>query len=109
AVDVDGLPALLGELDRELDREAVRRNEHERLLAGDHVLAGERLELLQPARERFAEALLLEPDDSLDLVSVLGQLWVHVAHLLDDDARQTVDAVEPDPLPVLHRAPDDAS
>ena len=67
-------PALLGELLRQLDREAVRRGEHERVLGRDRVLARELLEHLQPARERLAEALLLLPDDTLDLGGVLAQL-----------------------------------
>ncbi len=39
AVDVDRLAPLLGELDRELEREAVRRGERERLLARDRLVA----------------------------------------------------------------------
>ncbi len=57
---------------RELDREAVGRGEREGLLAGDRLAAGELVELLQAARERLAEALLLEPDDALDLGGVLA-------------------------------------
>ena len=39
AVDVDRLPALLGELLRQLDREAVGRGQGERVLGGDRLLA----------------------------------------------------------------------
>ena len=73
-VDVDGLPALLGELDRELEREAVRGGEREGVLARDRLLAGELLEDLQPALERLLEALLLGLHDPLDLVRVLDEL-----------------------------------
>ena len=45
-VDVDGLASLLGELHRQLDREAVGRGEGECLLARDRVLAGELVEFL---------------------------------------------------------------
>ena len=62
-VDVDGLAALLGELDRELEREAVGGGERERVLARDRVLAGELVEDLEAALERLAEALLLRLDD----------------------------------------------
>src|SRR5439155_25576665 len=44
AIDVDGLAALLRELDRQLDRKAERRRERECVLAGDRTLAGELLE-----------------------------------------------------------------
>ena len=50
--------------------------------------AGELVELLLAARERLAEALLLEPDDALDLGGVLAQLGVGVAHLLDRRRRR---------------------
>src|SRR5262249_35686711 len=73
----------------------------------DRVLARELLELLRAPRERLAEALLLEADDTLDLVGMLAQLGIRVAHLLDDDAAEPVDVVEADALPVLHRAADD--
>ena len=109
AVDVDGLATLLGELLRELDREAVRRREHEGVVGGDRVLAGELLELLQPARERLTEALLLLFHDVLDLGGVLAQLGVGVGHLLDHDGRQPVHVLEPDALAVLHGAADDAA
>ena len=93
-----GWPRSSASSDGQLDREPVRRRERERLLGADRVLAGELLEHLQPARERLAEPLLLELDDALDLGGVLAQLRVRVAHLLDDDGREPVDAVEPDPL-----------
>ena len=64
AVDVDGLAALLGELLRQLDREAVGGGEREGVLARDRLAAGELLELLQAALQRLAEALLLDADDA---------------------------------------------
>ncbi len=108
AVDVDGLPALLGELLGELDREAVGRREREGLLAADRRLRRQRLELLETTCERLAEALLLEGDGVLDLVGVRRELGIGLAHLLADDPRQAVDALEADPLGVLHGTADDA-
>ena len=58
-VRVDGLAALLRELDGQLDREAVGRRQGERLLTGDRVAPRELLEDLEAARERLGEALLL--------------------------------------------------
>ena len=89
AVDVDLVAALARELDGELDREAVRRREPERLVGRD-VPAGQLLELAHAAVDRLAEPLLLRADDALDLVGVLDDLRVQ-ADLLDDDARQQVD------------------
>src|SRR5207237_5887137 len=66
-VDVDRLPALLGELDRQLDREAESRRELECLLARDRALAGELVELLHAACERLAEPPLREAHAALDL------------------------------------------
>ena len=86
-VDVDRLAALLGELDRELEREAVGGGERERVLARDRVLAGELLEDLEPALERLAEALLLRLHDPLDLVRLLDELGERAGDLLDHDPR----------------------
>ena len=88
AVDVDRLTALLRQLDRQLDREAVGRGERERLLAGDRGIRPELLEQLEPALERLEEPLLLEPQHTRDLVGVRRQLGVRLAHLLDDDRGQ---------------------
>ena len=90
-VDVDGLAALLGELDRELEREAVGGGERERVLARDRVLAGEVVEHLQPALERLAEPLLLGLHDPLDLGGMLDELGEGAGDLLDHDRRQPVD------------------
>ena len=106
AVDVDRLPALLRQLDRELDREPVRRRERERLLAGDRLLAGELLEHLQPALQRLAEALLLGAYDPLDRLPVLDHLRVPRPDLVGDDPRDAVDVLQPDPPRLDDRAPD---
>ena len=45
----------------------------------------------------------------LDLVGLASQLGIGVCHLLDDHDRQTPDVLEPDPLRLQHRPPDDAS
>ena len=75
----------------------------------DRVLPGELVEDLLAACERLAEALLLEPDDALDLLAMLAELRIGVAHLLADDPAEPVDAVEPDPLAVLDGTADDAA
>ena len=93
AVDVDRLAALLRELDGELEREAVRRSEREGLLARDRLLRAELLEEPEPTLERLEEPLLLEAEDTLDLVGALSELRVGVAHLLGDDPGQAVDVV----------------
>ena len=77
--------------------------------SGDRLLRGELVELLQPACQRLAEALLLEPDDALDLGGVLDELGVGVAHLPRDDTAEAVDVREPDALAVLYGAANDAS
>ena len=92
-VDVDGLAPLLGELDRELEREPVRRGEREGLLARDRLVGTDLLEELEPALERLEEPLLLEPEDTSDLVGVLGELRVGIGHLLDDHAGETMHVV----------------
>ena len=109
AVDVDGLPALLGELDRELDRKAVGRRERERVLAADPFGARELVEQAHPAHERLVEPLLFRPDDPLDFLRVLAQLGIGVGHLLDDDTRQPVDVGEADPLRLVYGAANDAT
>ena len=54
AVDVDCLAPLLGQLDRQLEREAVGGGERECILAADRLAAGELLEHLQAALEGLA-------------------------------------------------------
>ena len=105
AVDVDLVAALARELDGQLDREAVRRGEPERVLGAD-VAGRQLLELAHAAVDRLAEALLLRADDALDLVGVLDDLRVPRADLLDDDARQQVDGGQADPAGLDDRAPD---
>ncbi len=107
AVDVDGAAALLGELDRELEREPVRRGERERVLAGDRALARELLEEPHAAVERLLEALLLGPNDLRDLIRLLPELRVGVPHLLDDDPGQRMESGEADALRLDHGAADD--
>ena len=107
AIDVDRAAPLLGELHRELEREAVGRREREGVLAGDRPLRRELLEELHAAVERLLEALLLGPDDLRDLVRALPQLGVGVLHPLHDDAGERVERLEPDALRLDHRAPDD--
>ena len=107
AVDVDGLAALLRELLRQLDREAVRRRERERILGRDRVLAGEVVEDLHPACKCLRETLLLFADDTLDRLCVLAQLGVGVPHLFDHGRRQLMHVREPDAARLIDGAPDD--
>ena len=108
-VHVERLAAFLGELLRQLDREAVRRDERERVLGRDRLLAGEVFEHLHAARERLGELLLFGAHDPLDLLGMLAQHRVRVAHLLDDHGGQTVDTIEADALGLVDRPPQQAT
>ena len=108
AVDVDGLAALLGELLRQLDREPVGRGERERVLGVDRGRARRARRRPLPARERLGEPLLLARHDALDLVGVLREQRVRLAHLADDDARQPVRVVEADAARLVDRAAQEA-
>ena len=77
--------------------------------ARDRLLAGEVFEHLHAARERLGELLLLGAHDPLDLLGVLAQHRVRVAHLLDDDGGQTVDTIEADALGLVDRPPQQAT
>ena len=109
AVHVHRLTPLLRELDGELEGEPVRRGQRERLLTRDRLVAGEPLEELEASLERLSEALLLRPDDGLDLVGALVELRIGLRHLPHDDGRQAVHVGEPDPLRLLDGSPDDAA
>ena len=61
---------------------------------------------LRPALERLGEALLLLADDALDRLGVLDDLGIPRPDLLDDDRRQSVNALEPDPPRLGDGAPD---
>src|SRR5439155_23865092 len=77
-------PALAGQLLRQLEREAVRVVEPERLLARNvPAFRRDLLEEPQPSLERLAEPLLLGAQDAVDLVSVLLVLSVALLHMLD--------------------------
>ena len=82
---VDLEPPVDGQFARQLDREAVRRREGERVVAADRPARGDLLEHLEPALERLREALLLGLDRLADQGAVLDELRVPVAHLVDDD------------------------
>ena len=97
--------AVLGrELDRQVDREAVRVVEPERdrarqhrrvgrqrlrLAADDALLGGQRdqrlLELAHAGLEGAVELALLALDDAEDLVAALGEVRVRVRHRVDHD------------------------
>ena len=103
-------PSLPRQLDRQLDREAVGRLEHERIPAADVAAArGRLLEDLHPPLERLGEALLLGRQHLMDLLAVLGELGVRVAHLLDHGVGEAGEErrLHPDPQAVLGGAPDD--
>ena len=70
---------------RQLDGEAVRRLEVEGVVPGDLSLGRGFLEDRHPAFERLAEALLLGGEHAADLVPVLDELGIRMAHLLDHD------------------------
>ena len=89
AVEVDAAAALLGDLAGEVDREAERVVQEERLLAGDVAVLEQAVEEIETALQRLAEALLLARDDVHDDVVVLDQIGVRRAHGVDgrvDDA-----------------------
>ena len=102
--------ALARELLRQLDREAVRRLQVERVVAGDLALRRRLLEDRHAALERLAEALLLGGERAEDLVAVLDELGVRLAHLLDHDTGEAGQErrLHPDPQAVLRGATDDA-
>ena len=64
AVDVDGAAALLRDLAREVDREAERVVQEERVVAADVAFGDDAVEQVEAARERLAEALLLAAHDA---------------------------------------------
>ncbi len=103
--------ALARELLRQLDREAVRRLQVERVVAGDLALRRRLLEDRHAALERLAEALLLGGEHAVDLVAVLDELRIRRAHLLDHDVGEAGQErrLHPDAQAVLRRAADDAA
>src|SRR5207253_11474159 len=96
---VDAEAALAGELLRELDREAVRVVEPEGVLAGDLGAGRDLLEEAEAAGERLRGALLLGREDPMDVAAVLRQPGVRVAHLLDHDLGEAVEAWPLEPAP----------
>src|SRR4029079_8385788 len=79
-----------------------------RLLAGDRLLRAELLEQPEAPLEGLQEAVLLEAERAVDLVVMLPELRVRLAHLLGDDAGEPVDVVQADALGLLYRPADDA-
>ena len=73
---VDGAAALLGDLAREVDREAERVVQEERVVAGDVALVEDAVEQVEAARERLAEPLLLASHDAAHEVVLLHELGV---------------------------------
>ncbi len=73
---------------RQLDGEAVRRLQLEGVVARDLSLGRGFLEDRHPTFERLAEALLLGGEHAVDLVPVLDELGIRMAHLLDHDFRE---------------------
>ena len=112
---VDAQPLLGGELEREVEREAVGVVELERLGRAD-ALGARRLRardvLLEDARallERLAERLLLAREPHVDGLGLLGQLRVAGAHQLAHDARELRQeaGLDADPAALQDRAPHD--
>ena len=106
---VDLEPAVDGQLARQLDWEAVRRRERERVVSADRPLRGDLLEHLEPALECLREALLLGLDRVADQRAVLDELRVPRAHLLDDDLGHPPEVGQADRSRLLDGAPDDAA
>ncbi len=110
---VDRQAALERELARQLEREAVRVVEAERVLARDAFGAAREhlVEQSHAGRERLGEALLLRFEHPVNLAAMLDQLRVRVAPEVDHDVRQAAEErrLEPDPGAVLdcpaHDAP----
>ena len=81
-------PALARELACQLDREAVRRLQRERVVPADPVVGGGLFEVRHPALERLGETLLLGGEDVVDLAAVLDELGIRARHLLDHGIRE---------------------
>ena len=83
----------------------------EGVVAGDLALGGGLLEDRHAALERLAEALLLGGEHAADLVAVLDELRIRLAHLLDHDVGEAGQErrLHPDAQAVLRGAPDDAA
>ena len=113
ALLVDAEVLLAGQLEREVEREAVRVVQEERLVGADALLPGvlgarddvveQPHALLEGARER----LLLAPHPHPDRVGVLVQLRVRGAHQLAHEVRVAGQeaGLDPDPPPLHDRAP----
>ncbi len=104
-------PALARELLGQLDREAERRLERERVVARDRTLRGRVLEDLHAALERLRKAFLLGGEHLPDLGAMVHELGVRLSHLLDHGVGETGQEriVHADAEAVLHRSPDDAA
>ena len=83
----------------------------ERVFAADLALGRSLLEDLHAALERLAEALLLGREHAVDLVAMLDELRIRLAHLLDHGVGEAGQErrLHPDPQAVLRRAADDAA
>ena len=68
--------ALLGDLAREVDREAERVVQEERVVAGDVAATEHAVEQLEATRQRLAEALLLAAHDAEHELVLLHDLGV---------------------------------
>src|SRR5256885_7516040 len=78
--DVHRLTALAGDQLRQVDREAERVVQLERLRAGDGFRTPQLLEPLEPALDRVEEALFFGARDAFQVTALLDQLRVHVSH-----------------------------
>ena len=110
AVDVDVAAALPRDLAGEVDREAERVVQEERVVAGDVAAPEHAVEQLEAARERLAEALLLATHDAEHQLVLLHDLRVRAAHHRDRrvDERGRDQLLGAEQERVTHRAPDDA-
>src|SRR3954451_4311616 len=103
--------ALGRDLAGEVDREAVRVVQAERILAGDLPAREQVVEQPRALLERAAEALLLPPDPLLDRLAARAQLGIRLAHHVDhdvDELRQEA-RLDADAVALLDRATHDAA
>ena len=112
---VEGDLAVLGHVLDEVAGDAEGVVETKRLVAREHPVRRRRavealLELRQAEPEHRLEALLLGQDHPLDVLALLAQLGVRLAHLRRQHGHQPVEErlAHPEVLAVRHRAAHDA-
>ena len=82
-VEVDGAVAFLGDLAREVDREAERVVQEERVGPGDVAFGQDAVEQVEAAGQRLAEALLFALHHRAHEIVLLHELRVPASHHVD--------------------------